>query len=47
MSGKLKQLPQINHELAWMAISADEGEALPDWRMVAIVQDLPRLAIVG
>ena len=40
----IKQLSQINYELAQMVVSADEDEVLPDWFMVEIVRDLPRLA---
>ncbi len=40
----IKQLSQINYELAQMVVSAEEGQALPDWFMVEIVRDLPRLA---
>lgn len=40
----IKELSQINHEIAQMVVSADEGKVLPDWFMVEIVRDLPRLA---
>ncbi len=40
----MKELSQINHEVAQMVVSADEGEVLPDWFLVEIVRDLPRLA---
>ena len=40
----IKQLSQINYELAQMVVSAEEGKVLPDWFMVEIVRDLPRLA---
>lgn len=39
----IKELSQINYEIAQMVVSADEGEVLPDWFMVEIVRDLPRL----
>lgn len=39
----IKQLSQINYELAQMVVSAEEGKVLPDWFMVEIVRDLPRL----
>ena len=42
----IKQLSQINYELAQMVVSADEGDVLPDWFMVEIIRDLPRLADV-
>lgn len=40
----IKDLSVINHEIAQMVISADNGEVLPEWFMVEIVRDLPRLA---
>lgn len=43
----IKELSQINHEIAQMVVSAEEGEVLPDWFMVEIVRDLPRLANTG
>lgn len=43
----IRDLSQINHEIAQMVVSADEGEVLPDWFMVEIVRDLPRLANTG
>ena len=39
----LKQLAQINYELAQMVVSSEEGKTLPDWFMVEVVRDLPRL----
>ena len=39
----LKQLAQINYELAQMVVSADEGKTLPEWFMIEIVRDMPRL----
>lgn len=39
----IKQLSQINYELAQMVVSSEEGKTLPDWFMVEIVRDLPRL----
>ena len=39
----IKQLAQINYELAQMVVSADNGEFLPEWFMLEIVRDLPRL----
>lgn len=41
--GMIKELSSINFEIAQMTVSADEGESLPDWFMVEIVRDLPRL----
>ena len=40
----IKELSQINYEIAQMVVSADENNVLPDWFMVEIVRDLPRLA---
>ena len=42
----IKELSQINYEIAQMVVSADESEVLPDWFMVEIVRDLPRLASI-
>lgn len=39
----IKELSVINYEIAQMVVSADEGEILPEWFMVEIVRDLPRL----
>lgn len=39
----MKELSQINHEIAQMVVSADGGEVLPEWFMLEIVRDLPRL----
>ena len=39
----IKDLAQINLELAQMVVSEDEGQVLPEWFMVEIVRDLPRL----
>ncbi len=39
----LKQLAQINYELAQMVVSADEGKTLPEWFMIEVVRDMPRL----
>lgn len=39
----MKGLSAINYEIAQMVVSSDEGEVLPDWFMVEIVRDLPRL----
>jgi len=40
----IKELSMLNHELAQMVVSADEDTILPDWFMIEIVRDLPRLA---
>lgn len=39
----IKELSSINFELAQMTVAADDEEALPDWFMVEIIRDLPRL----
>ena len=39
----LKELAQVNYELAQMVVSADDGKVLPEWFMIEIVRDLPRL----
>jgi len=39
----IKELSSINYEIAQMVVSADGGEVLPDWFMVEIIRDLPRL----
>ncbi len=39
----IKDLSQINYEIAQMIVSANEGEILPDWFMIEIIRDLPRL----
>lgn len=41
----LKDLANISLELAQMTVSAEEGGTLPDWFLVEIVRDLPRLVI--
>ncbi|MDR1162765.1 MAG: MoxR family ATPase [Candidatus Accumulibacter sp.] len=40
----MKDLAGISLEIAQMAVAPDEGGKLPDWFMVEIVRDLPRLA---
>lgn len=39
----MKELAAINHEIAQMVVSADDGKVLPEWFMVEIIRDLPRL----
>ena len=39
----MKELATINHEIAQMVVSSDEGKVLPEWFMIEIVRDLPRL----
>ena len=40
----IKELSRINYELAQMVVSDEDKEVLPNWFMVEIVRDLPRLA---
>ncbi len=42
--GMIKELAHINFEIAQMTISPTEGKSLPDWFLVEIARDLPRLA---
>lgn len=39
----IKDLSHLNIELAQMVVSSDEGKVLPEWFMLEIVRDLPRL----
>ena len=39
----IKELSVINFEIAQMTVASGEGESLPDWFMVEVVRDLPRL----
>ena len=41
--GMIKELAVINFEIAQMIVAADGAEALPDWFMMEIIRDLPRL----
>jgi hypothetical protein len=41
----LKELASISLEIAQMAVTNDDEELLPDWFMVEVVRDLPRLAM--
>lgn len=41
----IKELAAINHELAQMTVSSDDEHSLPQWFMVEIIRDLPRLVI--
>ena len=43
----IKDLSVINFELAQMVVAKDEDEGLPDWFMLEIVRDLPRLVQVA
>ena len=39
----IKDLSHLNLELAQMVVSSDDGKVLPEWFMLEIVRDLPRL----
>ena len=39
----MKELSSINYEIAQMVVSSEGGQTLPDWFMVEIIRDLPRL----
>ena len=39
----IKELAHINLELAQMVVSSDGGKELPEWFMVEVIRDLPRL----
>jgi len=41
----LKELASISLEMAQMVVSDGEGESLPNWLLVEIVRDLPRLVM--
>ena len=43
--GLIKDLANISLEIAQMAVAEDGDSTLPDWFMVEIVRDLPRLAV--
>lgn len=43
----MKELSILNYEIAQMVVSADEESALPEWFMVELVRDLPKLAATG
>lgn len=40
----IKDLANISLEIAQMAVSSDDDETLPDWFVVEVIRDLPRLA---
>lgn len=40
----IKELSAINLEVAQMVVSEDEGKVLPEWFMMEIIRDLPRLS---
>lgn len=40
---KLKALAELSLEMAQVVVAREEGQSLPDWFMVEVVRDLPRL----
>lgn len=41
----IKDLANISLEIAQMAVSSDNESSLPDWFVVEVIRDLPRLAV--
>lgn len=41
--GMIKDLSVINFEIAQMTVASDDEKSLPDWFMVEVIRDLPRL----
>jgi hypothetical protein len=41
----IKDLANISLEIAQMTVAPEDNDALPDWFMVEIIRDLPRLAV--
>lgn len=41
--GMIKELSVINFEIAQMTVASDGNETLPDWFMMEVIRDLPRL----
>jgi hypothetical protein len=39
----IKELSTINFELAQMTVASGDGDVLPDWFMVEVIRDLPKL----
>lgn len=39
----MKELSSISYEIAQMVISDEDGEGLPDWFLMEVIRDLPRL----
>lgn len=42
--GMIKELSVINFEIAQMAVASGDEDSLPDWFMMEVIRDLPRLA---
>lgn len=43
----IKELAELNFELAQMVIASNDNEMLPDWFLIEVVRDLPRLAVAA
>ena len=41
--GMLRELATINFEIAQMTVASDNQESLPDWFMMEVIRDLPKL----
>ena len=41
--GMIKELSVINFEISQMTVEYEEADALPDWFMMEVIRDLPRL----
>ena len=41
--GMIKELSTINFEIAQMVVASDDDSSLPDWFMIEVIRDLPRL----
>ena len=41
--GMIKELSNINFEIAQMVVASDEDNSLPEWFMIEVIRDLPRL----
>ncbi len=41
--GMIKELSVINFEIAQMVVAADDEKTLPEWFMIEVLRDLPRL----
>lgn len=41
--GMIKELSVINFEIAQMVVASDNEQTLPDWFMVEVIRDLPKL----
>ena len=39
----IKELSAINFEIAQMVVASDDDSALPEWFMLEVIRDLPRL----